>query len=81
MELLQILYLHVKMLKCYVFGIVVKEGEIAETDQISRIKRRKGEIIEKKQRKKSQVKGRSSTRSKREKRDSVSAKEMITLIL
>ena len=42
------------MLRWYVFGIIVKEGEIekidqiVETDQIYRIKRRKGEIVEKK---------------------------------
>ena len=38
------LHLHDKMLRYYVFGIVVKEGETTGTDQISRIRHVEGEI-------------------------------------
>ena len=39
------------MLKCYVFGNVVKEGEIAETNQIYRVKERREGENRKKERK------------------------------
>ena len=40
------LHLHAKMLKQCVFGIVVQEGEIAETDQIHKITYIEGDIAD-----------------------------------